>query len=84
MQLIANENTVQRLYKLCNRKETKKIKFKINTAINELLKEYNNESFEIKIDRSLMNNEIEFINNNGSVILKTNYEIFESSIQGDD
>ena len=31
-----------------------------------------------------MNNEIEFINNNGSVILKTNYEIFESSIQGDD
>ena len=78
MQLIANENTVQKLYKLC------KIKFKINTAINELLKEYNNESFEIKIDRSLMNNEIEFINNNGSVILKTNYEIFESSIQGDD
>lgn len=81
MKISGNENTVLKLYKLGNRKDITNLKFKENTVLNNVFKDKEVRTLEVIIDKSLSNNDIQFIDNNNKVILETSYEIFENSLE---
>ena len=80
MKISGNENTVLKLYKLGNRKDIANLEFKENTVLSNVFKNNKIKTLEVVIDKSLNNNNIQFIDNNNKVILETNYEVFENSL----
>jgi hypothetical protein len=81
MTITGNENTVIKLYKLCEKNDVANLKFKPKTSLNELFKNNNIEKLEVRIDKSLLNNDLEFLDDNGKVLFKTDFEIFEESLE---
>lgn len=80
MKISGNENTVLKLYKLGNKKDIANLEFKENTVLSNVFKNKKIKTLEVVIDKSLNNNNIQFIDNNNKVILETNYEVFENSL----
>lgn len=80
MKISGNENTVLKLYKLGNRKDIANLEFKENTVLSNVFKNKKIKTLEVIIDKSLNNNNIQFIDNNNKVILETSYEVFENSL----
>lgn len=80
MTITGNENTVIKLYKLCEKNDVANLKFKPRTSLNKLFKNNNIEKLEVRIDKSLLNNDLEFLDDNGKVLFKTDFEIFEESL----
>ena len=80
MKITGNENTVIKLYKLCEKNDVANLKFKPRTSLNKLFKINNIEKLEVRIDKSLLNNDLEFLDDNGKVLFKTDFEIFEESL----
>ena len=58
MIIAGNENTVTKLYKLCNKNDIANLKFRQKTSLNELFKNNNIKKLEVKINKSLLNNEL--------------------------
>lgn len=81
MTITGNENTVIKLYKLCEKNDVANLKFKPRTSLNKLFKNNNIEKLEVRIDKSLLNNDLEFLDDNGKVLFKTDFEIFEESLE---
>ena len=80
MTITGNENTVIKLYKLCEKNDVANLKFKPRTSLNKLFKNNNIEKLEVRIDKSLLNNDLEFLDDKGKVLFKTDFEIFEESL----
>lgn len=80
MKISGNENTVLKLYKLGNRKDIANLEFKENTILSNIFKDKKIRTLEVIIDKSLSNNDIQFIDNNNKVILETSYEVLENSL----
>lgn len=80
MKISGNENTVLKLYKLGNRKDIANLEFKENTMLSNIFKDKKIRTLEVIIDKSLSNNDIQFIDNNNKVILETSYEVLENSL----
>lgn len=80
MKISGNENTVLKLYKLGNRKDIANLEFKENTILGNIFKDKKIRTLEVIIDKSLSNNDIQFIDNNNKVILETSYEVLENSL----
>ena len=81
MTITGNENTIIKLYKLCEKNDVANLKFKSRTSLNKLFKSNNIEKLEVRIDKSLLNNDLEFLDDNGKVLFKTDFEIFEESLE---
>jgi hypothetical protein len=80
MKISGNENTVLKLYKLGNKKDIANLEFKENTVLSNIFKDKKIRTLEVIIDKSLSNNDIQFIDNNNKVILETSYEVLENSL----
>lgn len=80
MKISGNENTVLKLYKLGNKKDIANLEFKENTVLSNVFKDKKIRTLEVIIDKSLSNNDIQFIDNNNKVILETSYEVLENSL----
>lgn len=80
MIITGNENTVTKLYKLCNKNDIANLKFRQKTSLNELFKNNNIKKLEVKINKSLLNNDLEFLDDNEKLLFRTNFEIFEESL----
>lgn len=81
MIITGNENTVLKLYKLCDKKNIADLAFKPSTSLNELFKYNDIKKLEVRIDKSLMNNDLEFLDDDGKILFKTDFEIFEESLE---
>ena len=69
------------MYKLCEKNDVANLKFKPRTSLNKLFKNNNIEKLEVRIDKSLLNNDLEFLDDNGKILFKTDFEIFEESLE---
>ena len=79
--ITGNENTVIKLYKLCDKKDIADLAFKPRTSLNELFKNNDIKKLEVRIDNTLLNNDLEFLDENGKILFKTDFEIFEESLE---
>lgn len=77
MKLLANENTIFKLYKIIKESNDKKIILKENSFLGEFLKD--DPIIDVILDKTKQNNEIELKNDNKSI--NTNYQIFINSME---